>query len=101
MNPSAPQGEAAGLGDLFVENYEYLRCRILDQGIDGRGELGLAVLVGRGVRAWMELCSTARVAPLLPRNATSRDLLPDATRGELVEVLVGMALGRERLEMKS
>jgi len=100
MSTSASRPDTE-VGDLLVANYERLRGNVLDQGIHIGTELGLGVLMSRGMRAWMQLCSSARVAPLPPRKAVPRDLLLDATRGELVGVLVGMALGGSAWRTKS
>jgi hypothetical protein len=83
-------GSGPGSGEL-VARYEELRARIL--GGDVPGGLGLALLMRRGVAAWIEGWSTVPALPRCPPAGAAVPPLPGALLGEVVLVLAGMALG--------
>lgn len=81
---------AADDGHALVERYESLRERALGARPDGH-QLGLAVLLGRGVASWMATwreCAPAQLASPAPRLAAPAG----AASEEIVRVLAAMAL---------
>lgn len=78
--------------------YEELRAGVLD-GSSGPA-LGLAILLRRGMVAWLQaLESCVNGAPeKFPAATQSPVMLPANTRGEIVRILAGIALGSARCE---
>lgn len=79
-----------------LEQYEALRRQALEAPISGRGSLGLALFLSRGMSAWWAALSA--LAPRAPQPA-SRDgerstaaRVPASQRTELVAVLAGMVM---------
>jgi hypothetical protein len=83
-------------GDQLVIGYEELRRQALDRypGIYPRP--GLALLLQRGMRAWMEVSSICPTPPSSPtaRPSSHEPVLASEQRGEMVMVLASMALHR-------
>ena len=75
--------------------YETLRCHTMQRdGLVARH--GLAVLLRRGVAAWMAAWSVVPAAPVLRSPPDERQdpcPWPDSTNAELVRLLATMALG--------
>jgi hypothetical protein len=84
---------ATASAEMLTSEYEELR-RVALAGLDGlqRG-IGFALLLRRGVAAWMDACLTAalpsRPQPV-PRDSCA---VPPDLRGEVAQVLAAMALG--------
>ena len=72
--------------------YEELRRRFLSR----QYRPGVAILMRRGLREWMNACSAYLDAPATSVAATSHDeaVLPQGVRAELVGILAGMLLHR-------
>lgn len=83
-----------GSAEALRTGYEDLRQGVLGSG-DGARSLGEALLVGRGMAAWMR--AWAEIPPpkeKMPREASDRDgVLPVAGRAEIATILAHMALG--------
>jgi hypothetical protein len=92
---SGPRPDPALVGQL-VEQYERLRCGVLAGRADG-WRVGLGVLCGKGLAAWMHAVSAAAPAPTSPGTATAQEpspptAPPGSLTGEVVTVLAQMAL---------
>ena len=77
---------------MFVAGYEELRRQVLTR---QRGP-GVAILMQRGVQAWMSVCSMGSV-PLPSRAFTQTEAVPVIPQGlhtEIVLILAGMLLHR-------
>ena len=87
------QESAQGNGAALVAAYEDLRQQALD-GV--RSEvLGMALLLGQGMAAWMKACSATFAVPasgVIPHAAPAP--LTSDLHGEVVRVLASMALGQ-------
>jgi hypothetical protein len=82
--------------DELVARYEELRRHALDRSSGIHRGPGLALLIQRGMRAWMDvssLCPTAP-SPTTLRPSNREDVLASDQRGEIVMVLTAMALHR-------
>lgn len=91
MTASARHDNSAALR----ASYEDLRAQAL---AGGRGP-GFALFRNHGMCEWMEVCSscTAVVATAEPIAATAYpQLLPPAMRSEIVAILAGMFLDKQR-----
>lgn len=86
--PSAPSAVPA---DALVAAYEELRRRFLNR----EQAPGLALLMRRGMREWLDACSFYVASPptSVP-TATPEDaaVLPQGVRAEVVLILAGMLL---------
>jgi hypothetical protein len=84
---------ATASAEMLTSEYEELR-RVALGGSDGlRGGIGFALLLRRGMAAWMDACLTAAL-PSRPRSVPRQDfcaVAPDL-RGEVAQVLATMAL---------
>lgn len=96
-SPKAPRTRQAAPdedADTLVARYEQLRAVVLDGHPGGVG-LGLGVLVGRGLAAWIAVWRSAP-PPACPIPAASTLRSPAGSTGaassDLVNVLVAMAL---------
>jgi hypothetical protein len=81
-------------------DYEALRRHVLDGGAGDR-ELGFALLMRRGMAAWIRAWSACAVparAAEGPRHGTA--ILLPGVRGEVTRLLVTMALGTSRGETR-
>ena len=80
------------------QHYEELRREALEGG-SGLAP-GLAIFLRRGMASWLqELATWAREAPPARREAgQSVAPLPAGTKGEVVQALAAMILGRECVE---
>lgn len=91
MSPAAPPVSGAGCGR---SHYEELRRRVLAG--DSRGP-GLAILLGRGMKAWLEVAGSFDVRPAPPRleivvDAGPLETVPGECRAQLTTVLAGIVL---------
>ena len=80
----------------IVAQYEELRRHVLDRSLGIHRGSGLALLIQRGMRAWMEvssICSNTPSSTTL-RASNGEDVLASDHRGEIVMVLAAMALHR-------
>lgn len=77
-----------------MERYEDLRRQVLDEQARGRGGLGYALFLRKGMAVWMD--AWARCTPQDVQRETSpagaSDLVPPGLRSEMVMVLATMAL---------
>ena len=74
--------------------YEALRCHVLEPHAARSSRDGLAVLLSRGVAAWMDAWSKLpEPAVRVVQEERCRAPLPDGTSVELIHVLAAMALG--------
>jgi hypothetical protein len=97
--PLAPRCRSA---DELVRRYEALR----PPAGDGRGDdgLGRALMMHQGVAAWIEVWANCQAPSALPREGVSdgwtgtggppsaTDVVPVGTRGQVAQVLTGMAV---------
>jgi hypothetical protein len=84
---------ATASAEMLTSEYEELR-RVALGGSDGlQGGVGFALLLRRGMAAWMDACLAAAL-PSRPRSAPRQDLcaVPPDLRGEVAQVLATMAL---------
>lgn len=90
MTAAAPGTSSGGDSELH-HRYERLRSIALGEGAAGPGEAGLALLMRRGVRAWLE---AALAAPPLVQSPplSNGHRIPSDVRGELVRIVASMAL---------
>jgi hypothetical protein len=80
----------------LVSRYEELRRQVLDRSWAIHREPGLALLIQRGMKAWMEVSS---IWPNPPSSTTLRpsnceDVLASEQRSEIILALASMALDR-------
>lgn len=99
MTPEAGVAPLVDSADALRTGYEDLRQGVLGPG-DGAQSLGEALLMRRGMAAWMR--AWAEIAPSkekTPREAAECDgVLPVVGRGEIVTILAHMALGARQEE---
>jgi hypothetical protein len=86
--PSPDVGAASATAD-----YEALRRAVLD-GVRAERDLGLLLLMRRGMGAWIRAWSACAAAAAATDRVTrgSVAMLPAGMRGEVTRVLVSMAL---------
>jgi hypothetical protein len=82
--------------DELVVRYEELRRQALDRSSRIDQGPGLALLIQRGMRAWMDVSSLCLTTPSpTTRRLSNRDnVLASDQRGEIVMILAAMALHR-------
>jgi hypothetical protein len=87
---------SAASADQLVSRYEELRRQVLDRYSGIYRGPGLALLLQRGMRAWMEVSSIYPTTPssTTPRPSTREPVLASEQRGEMVMILASMALHR-------
>jgi hypothetical protein len=79
--------------DELVNRYEELRRQVLDRSTRNYRGPGQALLIHRGVKAWMDVSSSCLNGPSpIPRESKCEDIVPPIQRGEIVLVLAAMAL---------
>lgn len=87
--------------DRARDDYEALRRYALE----GRGprDLGFALLVRQGMAAWIRAWSACAGPqhPARDRVSAGGSALPEGVRGEVTRLLVTMALGASRREVRS
>lgn len=74
----------------MTQYYEQLRQEVLDRHPSGNSRLGQAVLVHRGVIAWMQAvgpCLSPLTAEPLPKPPESLPAVPGSMHGELIRLL--------------
>lgn len=83
-------------------DYEALRCGVLD-GVRGDRDLGLALLMRRGMAAWIRAWSTCATPPGPSERPPHGDApaLPTGLRGDVTRLLVTMALTASHTEAYS
>ena len=81
-------------------DYEALR-RAVREGARGDRDLGLAVLMRRGMAAWIHAWSRCAAPPVPSHQSTARETpaLPTGLRGDVTRLLVTMALTTTRTEV--
>ena len=82
-------------GDELVNRYEKLRHQVLDRSAIDRGP-GLALLIQRGMKAWMDassICPDPSSSTTL-RLSDREEVLVFEQRHQIVLVLVSMVLNR-------
>jgi hypothetical protein len=82
--------------DELVAQYEELRRQVLDRSSGIYRGPGLALLIHRGMKAWMDVSSIcpAPASPTTLRPSNRGDGLASEQRSEIVMVLASMALHR-------
>ena len=84
----------------MVAAYERLRRSVLSEASDADGASGLALLLRRGVRGWLEMLHDR--APESPSaHAQTDSALGNDLRGELTRLVATMALGATRKEART
>jgi hypothetical protein len=89
LNPATPPPSDDG---CWTSRYEELRCQVLAGDSHGRG---LAILLGRGLKAWLDVASSLAVRPTPPQIVTDAGPLqtvPGECRTQLTAVLAGIVL---------
>jgi hypothetical protein len=86
---------------MLADAYEQLRHGVVDRSGRGDSLQGLAIIMRKGMAAWMHACMTAAPAPAAvpPSRATTVPVSPNVQR-EVVDVLAAMAL-RTGLEVRT
>jgi hypothetical protein len=88
-----PDEPAAAGPTTAAERYEQLRSRVLHGQADG-WRLGLGVLAGRGMVAWIRAWASCPPAPRTSASAAASVPPAGSPTAELVRVLAAMALAR-------
>lgn len=85
--------------DGAAADYEALRCGVL-AGAHGDHDLGLALLLRRGMAAWIRAWSACTPASLAPDRVArgSAPALSGGLRGDVTRLLVTMALTAAQTE---
>ena len=73
--------------------YEQLRTRVLSGRIRGVRD-GLAVMLQKGMAAWMEVCLSCRQTITKKHLAPIEQVLPDEQYGALIDLFANMAMNR-------
>ena len=81
-----------------MANYERLRRCVLSQTPDDEGTTGVALLLRRGLRAWLE-GPLGPTRPAVTGQATMDTPLGNDWRGELTRLVATMALSAIRQEV--
>ena len=81
-------------------DYEAVR-RAVREGARGDRDLGLALLMRRGMAAWIQAWSRCAAPPAPSHPSVARDMLafPPGLRGDVTRLLVTMALTTTRPEV--
>lgn len=92
-----PTESPSGLRQTLGEQYECLRKAALGQDFPPPSRVGFAILVGKGMAAWIQACSfvTSQApspAPPRPRGVIDEAGVPEQLHGALVNVLATMAV---------
>jgi hypothetical protein len=85
---------AAAPAETLTSEYEELRRVALGESGGLHGGVGFALLLRRGMAAWMDACLKAAL-PSRAQSVPRRDscAVPPELRGEVAQVLAAMALG--------
>jgi hypothetical protein len=78
-------------GHLLAEHYEALRREAADAGEDHASVRGLALLMRRGVAAWMKCVSEIRTYVVSPATAPAVMNLPATFGQNLIDIMATMA----------
>jgi len=85
--------DPAAFDGALVAAYEQLRRPFLGPAAGPLRGLGLALLIERGLRAWMEACADVVRTAVRPEPQPSRPaLLSSTVRTEMIMLLAGMVL---------
>ena len=78
----------------MVDRYEELRGEVLGQSAGGGPGLGLALLIRRGMAAWMRAWAncTPHVEPRRVRDPPANRMFPVDVRSQVARVLVDMVM---------
>lgn len=91
--PMSPKPRSICGTDELAARYEELRRQVLDRSSGSYRGPGLALLIHRGVKTWMDVSSSCLNAfSPIPQESTWEDVVPPTQRGEIVLVLAAMAL---------
>jgi hypothetical protein len=91
-----PTGAASTLADA----YERLRHDALMAPTRGGSLRGLALLMRRGMAAWMQACATAAATVAVPLASSNGAHMPPSVQREVIDVLAAMSL-RTAMEGKT
>jgi hypothetical protein len=89
MTTPLPEADKQSL----IARYEQLRKRVLSGRIQEMRD-GLAVLLQKGMAAWMEVCLACRQTITKKCLTPIDDALPNEQYGALIDLFVNMALNR-------
>ena len=78
---------------MLVDVYERLRHDALVAATRGSGLRGLAILIRKGMAAWIQACASTATAVASPPAGNGMSMSP-GVQPEVIEVLAAMALGR-------
>jgi len=79
-------------GSTLVAEYEQLRSAALGTTATGWSGRGLAVLVGRGLAAWMQAAYAVPSSPPSPSASCPVTAVPEVAAPEMVTILTRMVL---------
>lgn len=77
----------------LVDHYERLRTRVLSGRIREVRD-GLAVMLQKGMAAWMQLCSPCREIDRKKHLYSIEKALPDEQYGALIDLFTNMAMNQ-------
>lgn len=85
--PSRPDAE-------WISRYEELRRHAVGEQVDSVRGVGMAVLIRRGMAAWLDACSrcSPRVDLQAAEPGAGSSTVPQELRNEITEVLTSMVL---------
>jgi hypothetical protein len=78
---------------MLADAYERLRHHALEVSTRGGGLQGLAILIRKGMAAWMQ-AHAAAATPAVSHSANNGMRIPPGVQPEVIDVLAAMALGR-------
>jgi hypothetical protein len=78
-------------GHMLAEHYEALRREAVDAGEDHANVRGIALLMRRGVAAWMKCVSEIRTYAVSPATAPAVMKLPGTLGQNLINIMATMA----------
>jgi hypothetical protein len=80
---------------MLVDAYEQLRHDAIIAPTRGGSLRGLAILIRKGMVAWMHACATAAAAAVVvvPPAVVDGVRMPPGVQREVIDVLAAMALG--------
>ncbi len=100
MSSRRQLGQAASAGARIRAAYETLRTQILEPGPYVQRELGMAVLMNRGLAAWIDTWWPL-TTPVVSEGSRTETLtvVPEGVQGEVVMLLTGMVLHTASVEV--
>jgi len=93
MTRTSPSSRPETDKQSLITTYEQLRTRVLSGRIQGMRD-GLAVILQKGMAAWMEVCSSCRQAIHKKHSVSIEEALPDEQYGAVVDLITNMALNQ-------